>query len=444
MRSVLGAWVLVSWLFPGSARGGEPGSQVTAGRTIEPAVEARSAAPRPGGGSTNPSAAPAEGIPESLRLADDGEWLEVLPVRLEPPREPDAEVGDDTTVIWQDDQGLITVRASRRDRQLVPLLPPARSTSDQAAGDALLSEAEAALAKGQFFDARRRASLARGYLPESARVYGLLGRIALAQNDHEEARWSYERAKQFATHPAAAQRLDGVLATLVKEVGDVAPLPRFETEHFVVSSPWAEGEPNALVLAEALEQAWVAAEHALGVAPRGKVRAVVYRHEQFSARVGGTTWAAGDFDGRVRIGSSLVGTALMRTVLTHEVAHAFVADRGARVPAWLNEGIAQWVADESPTPPTCSTGHGFELGALGTSFGGFASCREARVAYAAAHHAVGRLSERYGAEAVGRLVRAMRRGGDESYFEEALGPTMGAFVREFDAEAARPRGQRRD
>jgi hypothetical protein len=361
-----------------------------------------------------------------LRVADDGRWLEVLPLSVDPHEEAPAA---DVTVIWQGDDGLITLHESDDDRAALNALPALRAASNQREAQALLDEARAALASGQLLDARRRASLAGVALPDDERVYAMLGDIAVAGNDVEEARWNYERAEQRSNRSG---RYLATLERLTKERHTVGTLERFETEHFVVSSPWLADAPNALLLRDELERAWTTVEAALATAPRRKLPVVLYRHEQFSERVDGVLWAAGDFDGRVRLSSSAVGTGALRGLLVHELTHAFIADRGAKVPAWLDEGLAQWVAAAGAPPPAHAAGHAFPLSQLAGGFGRFESCREARLAYATAHHAAASLAEQHGPAGLQRLVQAMSPTSGLTFFERALGVSLETFIETFD------------
>jgi len=76
-----------------------------------------------------------------------------------------------------------------------------------------------------------------------------------------------------------------------------------------------------------------------------RVRVVLYDPEDFDRLTGLGDWAAGVFDGVVRVSvRDLVGSSDWRYVLRHELVHAFVqALVGSAPPGWLNEGLAQWL-----------------------------------------------------------------------------------------------------
>jgi len=79
---------------------------------------------------------------------------------------------------------------------------------------------------------------------------------------------------------------------------------------------------------------------------RPKIRVVFYRRAAFAEVTGLGDWAGGVFDGTIRVPVESLGEERerLRAVLRHELMHAFihfVSDGHA--PAWLNEGLAQWI-----------------------------------------------------------------------------------------------------
>lgn len=73
------------------------------------------------------------------------------------------------------------------------------------------------------------------------------------------------------------------------------------------------------------------------------IRVVLYGPEDFDRLTGLGDWAAGVFDGVVRVSvHDLAGGQDWRAVLRHELVHAFVQGLARHdVPGWLNEGLAQ-------------------------------------------------------------------------------------------------------
>ncbi len=99
------------------------------------------------------------------------------------------------------------------------------------------------------------------------------------------------------------------------------------------------------VLAE-LERAYQALDGLLGLRPRLKIQVVIYDPAIFDAQFGGLFrfQAAGFYHGVIRIrGFTQLNVQLAR-VLHHELAHAAfdAAAPSLILPAWLNEGVAEW------------------------------------------------------------------------------------------------------
>jgi hypothetical protein len=103
-----------------------------------------------------------------------------------------------------------------------------------------------------------------------------------------------------------------------------------------------------------LERHYIDLSEYFGIHPaeRGapRIPVVLYRREQFDRITGLADWAGGSYDGTVRVpiadGRGL--DAALSGLLRHELVHAFVrASGGLKVPAWLNEGLAQWLQPDA-------------------------------------------------------------------------------------------------
>jgi hypothetical protein len=97
---------------------------------------------------------------------------------------------------------------------------------------------------------------------------------------------------------------------------------------------------------DVLEEAHDSVAELLGVRPVRPVEVVVYDENVFDAQFGELFGfsAAGFYHGQIRIrGAARLSEALLRT-LRHEYVHAALdgAGSGPALPAWLNEGLAEW------------------------------------------------------------------------------------------------------
>jgi tetratricopeptide (TPR) repeat protein len=72
---------------------------------------------------------------------------------------------------------------------------------------------------------------------------------------------------------------------------------------------------------------------------------VLYAGRAYFSLVAVPEWVSGVFDGKIRVSVDSDGgmTPELESVLSHELAHAFVrVASGDAAPAWLHEGLAQW------------------------------------------------------------------------------------------------------
>ena len=144
-------------------------------------------------------------------------------------------------------------------------------------------------------------------------------------------------------------------------------------------------------------------------------------------------WAGGVFDGKIRVPvedlRSELRFARVKGVLRHETAHAFTHSiGGAKVPAWLNEGVAQWLeeparraSDVGVARARLATAALFPLARLNGNLVGWEDRAEVARAYDQALAFVDHLSAQYGPDLVFSMIGACREGGVEgaaAHFKE--------------------------
>jgi hypothetical protein len=187
--------------------------------------------------------------------------------------------------------------------------------------------------------------------------------------------------------------------------------------HFTVSF---EGPAEAALAAQALEsldRAYWRVGQLLGVYPTDPIPVVLYTSEQFRDVTRSPSWAAGAYDGTIRVPmrGALDKSAELDRVLAHEFTHALVRTLASRtVPTWLNEGLAtalesgdlDWARQQIG-----KAGHATPLDALRTGFGRFTG-EQAELAYATSAVTVRRMLDEAGGFALANLLRDLGAGID--------------------------------
>jgi len=192
-------------------------------------------------------------------------------------------------------------------------------------------------------------------------------------------------------------------------------------DHFSVSFEGPAEEALAAKAIESLNRAYDRICNVLNTYPITTIPVVLYTTEQFTDITRAPAWAAGAYDGTIRVPmrGALDEDKELDRVLAHEFTHSLVhtLSRPA-IPTWLNEGLAtalesddlDWAqkrVDESKPVP---------LALLRRSFGQFTG-GQAALAYATSALAVRRMLQEAGGFAVANLIRDL---GDGVDFDKAF------------------------
>jgi tetratricopeptide (TPR) repeat protein len=282
-----------------------------------------------------------------------------------------------------------------------------------------LGAATAAYLERRDEDARDEATRALALDAKLAKARALLGQVLHRMGDA----------------PAAIRAYETLTAETPDDVDAVAALARWRREaelhdrmqqaigsHFTVSF---EGPQDAALAEQALaslDRAYWRIGQALGTYANMPVPVVLYTAEQFSDITRSPSWAAGAYDGTIRVPmrGALDNAAELDRVLAHEFTHALVRTLATRgVPAWLNEGLAAALETGQPSAAerrVADTHAGLPLAQLQAPFGRLAG-DDAQLAYATSALAARRLLEEAGGFAVATLLRDL---GDGVPFETAF------------------------
>jgi tetratricopeptide (TPR) repeat protein len=333
---------------------------------------------------------------------------------------------------------------------LVPALLPAPAAGQIDPKTALLEQAGLeALEAG---DARRAAAAfdeARTADPKNAMLHLGAGAAAYLERRDEDARLALEHAVALDPGLREARRLLGLVIrrqgdlsgairiyeALVAAVDDeptragtLETLERWRRElalhdrmdhalgdHFTVSFEGpAEADLAERALAS-LDRAYWRMGTLLGTYPTAPVAVVLYTTEQFHDITRSPRWAAGAYDGIIRVPmrGALAQPGELDRVLAHEYIHALIRTLATRgVPTWLNEGLAGAFETEAPPERHLDVRRdGWSL-AVAAGLGSFEPLngRDAELAYRSSAAAVRRLVEEVGGAAIVNLLRDLEEG----------------------------------
>ncbi len=171
--------------------------------------------------------------------------------------------------------------------------------------------------------------------------------------------------------------------------------------------------------------------------PREPIVVLLYPQDTFYDLTGLPPEVDGLYDGKVRVPITGLSTVppQLRTVLRHELVHAFVALKTRRhAPRWLQEGLAQWHAGQRPPVsasafrPLFEPRDGSALFRIQQAFG---NPSQMGAAYMASWYVVDSLQRRYSLGDMDRLLEALARGDS---MEQALYSAFRLTYEDLDRE----------
>jgi tetratricopeptide (TPR) repeat protein len=199
----------------------------------------------------------------------------------------------------------------------------------------------AAHLQGRNQDASARLRRALDVNPGLTQASLLLGQIAYHEGNIADAIATYEKAQRYAPdHPE--------LATMLKAWrADADANSQFVERRFDRFRVMFQGRTDKVLAARAteiLESAFWRIGKVLGSYPSDPIVVMLYTEKQFRDVTQAPEWAAGLYDGRIRIPAAGAAQSpqLFEQVLVHELTHAMIAGIAPRgVPAWIHEGLAR-------------------------------------------------------------------------------------------------------
>ncbi len=277
-----------------------------------------------------------------------------------------------------------------------------------------------------------------------------LVRWALEQYDHEpeEALVALERAIDLAPQRTDWLPLRDRWRTAVQAQAGFA---EDQSTHFVLQY---DGDRSDLLtrgyreVLDDLEEAYQDYGEFFDVFPveggRPKFRAVLYDREAFDRVTGIGEWAGGAYDGTIRIPVRHFqrDRNRIRQTLRHELVHAFVEEVGGRaVPGWLNEGLAQYLAESNASRRAQSLARArgqlagkplFTLTQLQNSLAQISEPGEVAKAYDQALAFTHWIAVHYGERTLVRMTRATQQGSDaKASFQRWIGIELESAHQDF-------------
>ena len=198
----------------------------------------------------------------------------------------------------------------------------------------------AAYLQGRDEEARDLLKRAIDIEPRLLQAAMLLGEIASRIGDLDLAIKTYEHVLALApANTAVRARLDSWRS----EARVQNRFEAYKDDRFTIMFDGPAQQPLAARATTTLGAAFWRISATLGSTPASPITVIFYTQQQFRDITGAPEWAAGGFDGQIRLPLAGAATNLadFDRVLIHELTHAMVQKIAARnVPAWLHEGLA--------------------------------------------------------------------------------------------------------
>jgi hypothetical protein len=275
-------------------------------------------------------------------------------------------------------------------------------------------------------------------LKPSYATYVQLGEACDAINDGTAALDAWQHALSLA--PTSMQRF--VSAKIERLQKKLAVEERFESrqgQHFVARYEGDERKDLADLALSILDNARTSLERVFGVVPPVPITVVLYTGDQYARSSSGPDWSGGVFDGKIRIRESQLKAnhGTLEDILFHEYLHALLRTMvPSPVPAWFNEGLAQWVepdGDKDEIAARMKQKRRDELpslAALTRSFGAVSDRKEVRLRYDSAFDLVVELEQWRTARSFAEMFKLMTAGKRfEEAFDEVYGMNLEVFER---------------
>jgi tetratricopeptide (TPR) repeat protein len=275
-----------------------------------------------------------------------------------------------------------------------------------------LGAAQAAYLRGQDTDARAELETVLQLAPDLAIARVCLGQVLHRAGELDEAIRTFEA---LALQLPADKEIASTLDRWRNEAEVHGRMRQSVGTHFTISFEGPSETPLAARTLESLEAAYWRIAQLLAVYPDRPVDVVLYTKEQFHDITRSPRWAAGAYDGAIRVpirGALETEPKELDRVLAHEFTHALIFSLARRgIPLWLHEGVSAALEGEdlSWAEQAVRSKGAVRLDALEDGFTG-SDPEDALLAYAVSALAGRRLVDEAGGPAVGALLSDLGSG----------------------------------
>src|SRR5260370_4067967 len=209
------------------------------------------------------------------------------------------------------------------------------------------------LRRSEFKESLEYLERARRFAPDNADVPKLEGWAYYGLNKLDQAVAEWKRA--LAMRPD--KEVQGALEKALADKNEEESYKENESSHFKLRYSGAAAPALARDVLRTLEKHFSTIESELDFTPPEPIGVILYTQDAFSDITKAPAWAGAVNDGRIRVpvqGLEGVDAELSR-VLKHELTHSFIAQKtrsacmglkascAIHAPAWIQEGLAQWM-----------------------------------------------------------------------------------------------------
>ena len=198
------------------------------------------------------------------------------------------------------------------------------------------------LRRSEYKQALEYLDRAKRRAPDDAEICKLAGWAYYGLSKLDQAVEEWQRSYALRPDPETKAALDKAQRDKQQEES----YKENESTHFNLKYDGSEEPALARDVLRTLETHFSAIESELGYTPPDSIGVILYTRKAFMDVTQAPGWSGALNDGRIRVpvqGLSGMSPDLSR-VLKHELTHSFVDQKThQRAPAWIQEGLAQWM-----------------------------------------------------------------------------------------------------